>query len=671
MNLNRLFDPRSVAVIGASNDPQKLGHAFLKNLLAGGKRRIYPVNPAAKKILGQLCFKQVSDIKPSVDLAVIAVPAPVVPEVLRDCGRKKIHFVIVISAGFKETGEAGRKKEEELKKIARANKIKIIGPNCLGLIDLWSKLNASFAADISKPGSVAFLSQSGAVGTAMLDWAKMENIGFSKFISVGNEAGLTENDFLEYLANDKNTKAILVYLEGLSDGRRFLRVAKKITAKKPLVVLKAGRTPRGAAAVLTHTGSLTSEEAVFEAACRQAGVISITSLRALFNFTKIFNARIFKPLRRLAIITNGGGPSIVMADLIDGSPTLELAELSEPVKKSLRTVLPAAAAVNNPVDLIGDALAERYEAALKILVRQKNIDGLVVILTPQQMTEPAKTARILQKYHRLKPILPMFIGEAKTAVGENLLKKFGLYNFEYPQDVAEVLEPMVLEHKKIKPTPQRSAGARLLDFAEAKQLLKKYGLETSGILLKNINELSGALKKITGSVVLKVSSPDVNHKSEVGGVKVNLRDLAQAKAAWQSIVRSVKAKIPAARIEGLILSPQYHGQEVLVGFKRDPAFGPVVVFGLGGIYTEVFADVAERVAPLTLTDVKKMLAEIKGYKLLSGWRGQPAINFPALAKVILAVAKLALANPQIKSLDLNPVIVGAKGAKIVDVRAVV
>lgn len=672
-SLNKLFNPSSVAIIGASDQPGKLGYSLVKNLLAGKKRKIYPVNPGHKNVLGLPCFVSVKDIPGKVDLALVAVKAALVPQVLTECGQKKIFLAVVISAGFKESGEEGKKLEEQIKNIAQKYKIKIVGPNCLGIIDLHSSLNASFAAGLTAPGPVAFLSQSGAIGTALLDWAETENLGFSKFISLGNEADLTENDFLEYLARDKKTKAVLMYLEGVSDGARFIRAARQIAKIKPVVAFKAGWTGRGSAAIASHTGSLASAGEVFEAASRQAGIFSVRSLRALFNFAKLFNAGIYRPPRRLAIVTNGGGPSIILADLIEAAPRLELVKFNEGLKNKLKQILPPAAAAGNPVDLMGDAPAKRYAAVLKILTKEKNIDGLVVILTPQQMTEVKATAEVLIKYSKFKPIIPLFIGEGKTRAGEQILKAARLSNFEYPQDVEEVLSAMSFKNKEpaTEGTSHAERSVMMLDLPRTQKLFKSYGLDFSDKLVEDKKDLKKFFSKIKAPVALKVYSPQVIHKSDVGGVKLDLNTLTDAARAWDEIVSSVKTKVPGAEIKGLLLSPQAQGKSVIIGMKRDAVFGPVIIFGWGGVFVEILKDVARRVAPLTANDAEEMIKEIRGYKILAGARGQKAVNFKALKKIILAVSKMSLEHPEIKSLDLNPVIVNVKEARLVDVRVII
>ena len=442
MNLYNLFNPRSIAVIGASNDKSKVGYALVSNLLSGAKRDIYPVSITEKEILGLQAYPSVKNIEGEVDLALIAVRADSVPSILEDCGAKKIGTVIVIAAGFKEMGPAGAELEKRVTEIAKKHGITLLGPNCLGTIDAHSGLNASFSACMPKKGRIAFLSQSGALGTAVLDKSAAEGIGFSKFISLGNEAALTEIEFLEYLKDDKDTDSILMYVERLADGAAFMKIATEITKKKPIVLIKAGRGVRGQQAVMSHTGSLAPEDAIFTSACRQAGIIVVESIREFVNMAKLFEIGITTPLQNLVILTNAGGPAVITADEVDLSRSLSLAELKSETKESLRKVLPPMAAVNNPVDIIGDALSARYLAALKILVDIKEADAIITLLTPQMMTEPEATAIILADYNKKKRIIPVFIGGDSVEKGIAALRARGLVNFNYPKDAVEALDNM-------------------------------------------------------------------------------------------------------------------------------------------------------------------------------------------------------------------------------------
>ncbi|MDD2758217.1 MAG: acetate--CoA ligase family protein [Patescibacteria group bacterium] len=672
MNLTTLFNPKSVAIIGAADDPKKLGYVIMANLLAGAPRKIYPVNPAFKKVLKLPCLPSVKNIKGAIDLAIIAVKPEIVPAVLADCGEKKIPHVIIITAGFKEIGGAGAEREKELKKIAAQYKINLIGPNCLGVMDAHSALDASFGNGLPAKGNLAFVSQSGAVGTATLDWAKKNNVGFSKFISIGNEAGATENDFLEFLGTDKDTRAILMYLEAVTDGQRFMKLVEKISKIKPVVVLKAGRTERGLAAVASHTGSLAPSHEIFKTACKQSGAILVDSLGAMFNLAKLFNSGFISAPNDWAILTNGGGPSIVMSDAIESSANLRLAVISETTKNKLRAVLPASAALGNPIDIIGDALADRYEAALKILTAEKTIGGLVVLLTPQKMTEIKKTAELIVKYKKSKPIMPMFIGGTSIAPAEKVFGEHGLVNFLDQQSLVSALSALAPAPKKHE-TKHAAAKTflRQLSFTDGAKLLKEVGLSVVGEFVSKKEWLIGSGGKVNFPAVMKVVSAQVIHKSDAGGVKINIKDIAEAKKAWDDMSRVVPLRVPGAKIDGFLIQPMTKGREVIVGMKRDAVFGPVILFGLGGIFVEAIKDVAMRIAPVGEPEALKMLDEIKGAVILKGARGEDSVDRTALAKIIVAISRLAQAHPEIKEIDLNPVMATPDGAKIVDARILV
>ncbi len=703
MNLSNFFNPKSIAVIGASPNKDKVGYSLVKNLLGGSRRKIYPVNPAYKKILNLTSYTSVLDIKNEIDLALIALRADIVPQVLEECGKKKISNVIIISSGFKEIGRSGLELEEKIKTIAKKYKITLLGPNCLGIIDTQNNFNASFAPEIPLKGSIAFVSQSGALGAAMLDWAKARGIGFSKFISLGNEADLTEIEFLEYLASDKNTKAIMLYLEKISDGKKFMRLAKQITRKKSIVILKAGRSNKGLAAVASHTGSLAPEDSVFAAACKQSGVITVESIRQFFSFAKLFHMGIYKPLKQLAVLTNGGGPSVVAADLIDLSKSLELATLKNETKNALKKVLPPMAAVNNPIDIIGDALSDRYASALKILVNEKNINAVITILTPQMMTQAEETAKLLGGFSKKKPILPVFIGGQSIYKALLEFKKNGLVNFGDSRDVVEILDAIQSDSKKpsfakastiAKALADKSEGrqptTKMMGFEEIKKLFSNYGITLEGEFVREKSGLQNAFNKFNYPIAMKVVSPNVIHKTEFRAVKLNIKNLDEAEKAWDEIVNSIKAKLPNARVEGMVVQKMVNphtitgkdifakthspfgvgAREIIIGMKRDKTFGPVIVFGMGGIFTEALKDVSSRIAPVTKSEAKKMIEEIKGYPILKGLRGEKPVDFEKLENLIIAVSKLSLEHLEIQEIDLNPVMASENEAKIIDARVI-
>jgi acetyltransferase len=673
MKLNQLFNPASVAIIGASADQGKIGNVLINNLIAGKKRKIYPINPTVKKIAGLTCYQSVLNIKDKIDLAVIAVPAKIIENILVECGKKEIKFAIIISSGFKEIGGEGIKLEEAIRTVATKYKIKLLGPNCLGLIDAHSGLNASFASTEPNKGEVAFISQSGAVCSAVLDWAKNKNIGFSKFISLGNEAGLTENDFLEHLATDKNTKAVCLYLESISDGRKFFELVKKITPHKPIVIMKAGKSGKGQLAASSHTGSLATASNIFSAACKQASAIEVSDLRNMFNLVKLFNAGIYRPKQKVAILTNAGGPSIVLVDLIEASKSLTLATLSNETKKKLQLVLPPNSPTSNPIDVIGDAKCDRYQNVLEILTADKTLDAVIVMLTPQKMTEIVKTAEAVIKYNRLKPLFPIFIGEASTWDAELLFRKNKIASFLYSADLVETLDALSSETKTksevtIKTTKNNQ---QQLPLVETLKLLKKYNLSPVGQIISKQSGLPTVFKKANQAFAMKVVSDDVIHKTDWGGVKLNIKSLNEAQNAWQEIVKNISAHTKTAKIDGMWLQPMLKGREIMIGAKRDPNFGPIIAFGLGGIFVEILNDVALRLAPINLNDAQKMMQEIEGYELLKGARGEKSVNFKALAKIIVAVSQAMTANKQIQEIDLNPVILTDNQALIVDARIII
>ncbi len=678
MDINNFFNPRTVAVIGASNDKNKVGFAVMSNLLAGSSRKIFPVSISEKEILGVPTVTSVRDIAEHVDLAIIAVRADIVPQILSDCAEKNILSVIIISAGFKEAGEQGAMLEKQIADMAREKGIAVLGPNCLGTLCTQTQFNSSFAPGNPPTGNIAFLSQSGALGTALLDMAVSEGVGFSKFISLGNEAHLTEMEFLKFLADDTDTHAILMYIEKLSNGAGFLELARDITRTKPVIVLKAGRSTQGAKAVSSHTGSLAPDDAVFSAACTQAGVITVNSIREFFNMAKLFRIGVMKPLQRICILTNGGGPSVVATDLVDMSRSLSLAVISDDAKEALRKVLPPMAAVGNPIDIIGDALSDRFENALKIVVEEKDTDAIVLLVTPQMMTEMQKTAELVARYSSQKPIIPVFLGGPHVVPALVYLAQNKLVNFTFPSDAISALDSLALGlpklvskmplDTKVARTVLDTTQLKMLSFEKMYELLAEYDIPLSGVFVKNMFELGPVLKKLKfENFVMKAESPDIVHKTDAGAVALNITTADEAEKFW----REVKVKNPTARIEGMLIQPTAEGREVIIGMKRDATFGPTILFGLGGIFAETIKDTALRVAPVSVDDARKMMTDIKGAKILSGLRGEKPVDFDSLAEIISNLSRLALDHPEIKEIDLNPVMATPLGATIVDVRIMV
>ena len=693
--LDAFFHPQSVAVIGASRDPEKLGYAVLANLKEGGyPGRLYPVNPKADEILGLKAYPSVLDIPDPVDLAVVVIPYRFVPAVLEQCGKKKVPAVVVISAGFREAGREGLERERELVEIARKYHLRLIGPNCLGVIDTGTPLNATFAAGMPPAGPIAFMSQSGALGTAVLDMALAGRIGFSKFVSLGNKADVSEIDLLEAWGDDPASRVILIYVEGLPDGQRFIQVARKVTRHKPVVAIKSGVTKSGSRAVSSHTGSLAGSEAAYKAAFRQAGVIRATSMEALFDYARAFAYQPLLKGDRIGIVTNAGGPGILATDALEHAG-LEIPRLARETVGALEAHLPGAASAANPVDVLGDALADRYEHAIRLVLADPNVDGLIVIVTPQAMTEIERTAHVVGRMAREtdKPVLGCFMGEARIEAGIEVLRQYGVPNYPFPERAAAALAAMSAYRRErerpifeaqpcevcIPPVRElfdrvRAEGRVSIGDAEAREVLEAYGFPVpKSRLAKTSDEAIEVAEEIGYPVVLKVASPDILHKTDVGGVKLNLSTPDDVRDAFDLIVYRAGRYVPGARIWGCLVQQMVSGgREVLVGMSRDPQFGPLVAFGLGGIYVEALKDVAFRVAPFSRQEAEEMIREIRAYPLLEGIRGEPPADHEAMVDALLRVSQLVTDFPEIVELDINPLMVfdEGRGAMAIDMRLV-
>jgi len=691
MLLRKLFNPESVAIVGASTHEGKIGHILVKNLLTYDyPGKIFPINPKASEILGLKAYSSLKNIPERVDLAIIAVKPVDVLETIKICGEKNIEAAIVISAGFKETGPKGAKLEQELKKLAKENGVRILGPNCLGLIDTHSKLNASFATGMPEQGEIGFFSQSGAMCVAILDWVLGEKIGFSKFISLGNKTDISEIDMLIALGEDKNTKVILGYLEGIENGPAFIQVAQEVSKKKPIVIIKAGVTSAGAKAVSSHTGSLAGSESAYQAAFKQSGVIRAKTINELFNYALAFVKQPLPKGPRVAILTNSGGPGIIAADACDQS-ALQLVRLNSETAEKLRSFLPPVASFVNPIDIIGDAHFDRYDQALKVLLGASNVDAVIVILTPTATIEIKETAKVVVKHAQKtnKPILCSFMGKMQVEKGVKYLKKHGIPNYLCPEDAVMVLEKMwQRQHWLSQPLStyfqiqaDRARVRYLLEMAkrqgrfhltetEAREILKAYGFSLPQTRLARTKEDAvEAAKNIGFPVVLKIVSPDISHKTDVGGVILKLETPQAVKEAFTEIMLRVKEKFPKAAIYGISVQEMIQGaKETIIGFTRDPQFGPLLMFGLGGIYVEILKDVSFRIAPIGKREALEMIREIKTYPLLRGIRGEPPTDVSALVEGILALNQMALDFPEIIEAEINPFLVRTKGSTAVDAR---
>ena len=696
--LNTFFNPGSVAIIGASTNPEKLGYAVVKNLLDGGyanKGKVFPINPTASEILGLHAYPTVLDVPGSIDLAVIVIPYPHVPDALRLCGQKRIPSAIVISAGFREAGQEGLERELELVEICHEFNLRLIGPNCLGVIDSFTPLNASFAAGTPPSGPMAFMSQSGALGTAVLDIALAGRLGLSKFVSLGNKADVSEIDLLQDWVKDDHSKVILIYTEGMPSGQEFIRVAREVTRVKPVVAIKSGVTQSGSRAVSSHTGSLAGSEQAYQAAFLQAGILRAESMESLFDMALALGYQPALKGDRIAIITNAGGPGILATDALERSG-LSLARFELETIYALEQYLPDAASAANPVDLLGDARADRYKFALERVANDPNVDGILVLLTPQAMTEIDATAKTIGSLsqHIAIPILGCFMGEARIQNGINILIANGIPNYAFPERAANAFKAMSTYRSiKTRPIPEYThfevdnsavrdvlSQARLenrltIGDAESRAILQAYGLRIPRSEIAETPEKASILAGEIGyPVVLKISSPDILHKTDVGGVKVGLQNSADVRDAFELMVYRAQRYLPEARIWGCMVQEMAPsgGLEVLVGMNRDPQFGPLVTFGLGGIYVETLRDVTFRVAPFSYQEAEEMLYQIRAHALLDGVRGQPPIDKSAIVDTLLRISQLVQDFPEIIELDINPLMVyhQGEGALALDMRLV-
>ena len=696
--LKAFFEPDSVAVIGASADPVKLGYSVLQNLVECGfeqQGRVYPINPKADEILGIQAYQNVMDVPGPIELAVIVIPYKFVPGVLRECGNKGIHAAIIITAGFREAGVEGLEREQELLEIARQYNIRLIGPNCLGVIDTFTPLNASFSAGTPPQGPMAFMSQSGALGTAILDWAQAGRLGLSKFVSLGNKADVSEIDLLNAWVGDDETKVILMYAEGLPKGEEFIAAAREVTRNKPVVAIKSGVTQSGSRAVSSHTGSLAGSEQAYQAAFRQAGVIRAESMEEMFDMALALGYQPILHGNRIGIITNAGGPGILATDALERIG-MNLSRLESTTKQELMDFLPAAASVANPVDVLGDARSDRYRFAIKKVADDPNVDGILVILTPQAMTEVSKTAESICRVAKnsKKPVLACFMGEATVNEGIDILTKGGVPNYPFPERAALSFKSMWdYWHIQTRPLSEykhfdvdnnaveevfstvRTQGRLTIGDAEARAILQAYGLNTpESKVAANPNEAIELANQIGYPVVLKIASPDILHKTDVGGVKVGLRNSEELRDAFELMVYRAERYVPEARVWGCQVQEMAPpgGLEILVGMNRDPQFGPLVTFGLGGIYVEVLKDVTFRIAPFTIRDAELMLKEIRTRALLDGVRGKPPVDKVAIVDTLLRIGQLVQEFPEITELDINPLIVypEGQGAIAIDMRLV-
>ncbi|MFH1675051.1 MAG: acetate--CoA ligase alpha subunit [Pseudomonadota bacterium] len=690
--MDHFFNPKSVAIVGASTQPGKIGYDILKNILqysyAGA---VYPVNPKADIILGQKAFPDLLSIPDPVDLVVVSVPSQGVLDVIRQCRKKGVDSVVVITAGFKEVGGAGSHLEEDLLKEVQKAGIRLIGPNCLGIIDTASSLNASFAAGMPLSGHIGFFSQSGALCVAILDWALGENVGFSKFVSPGNKADVTEIDLMRAMADDDNTRVILGYLESIEDGHTFMNVAQSVSKKKPIIIIKSGTTSAGAKAASSHTGALTGSNTAYNAAFKQCGVIHAHSVQELFIYATAFASQPLPKGPNVAIITNSGGPGIIAADACDRSD-LELPTVQEQSVERLRSFLPRTASFYNPIDIIGDATSERYKKTLEVILADDSIDAVLILLTPTAAIDIVETAEAIVELAKNtdKPIVTSFMGERKVRPGRKIFQDNSIPTFGYPEEAVAALNAMFryqqwlnqpekkferieIPTKKVRQifaSVRKQSRSDLIEI-EAREVLEAYNFTLSkNIMVNTTKDAVKAASEIGYPVVMKIASPDVLHKSDMGGVRAGLENEHMVEEAFFDITSNIRQRLPNARIMGVSVQEMVRGgKEVILGISNDIQFGPMIMFGLGGIYVEVLKDVAFRIVPVSVEDADAMIREIRSFPLLRGVRGEPSADLLAIRKSILALSQMALDFPEIIEADINPLLVRPKGEGAVAVDA--
>jgi len=699
--LDSIFAPKSVAVVGATETPGTVGRTIVWNLISssfGGT--IYPVNPKRPSVLGIKAYPSLSDIPEVVDLIVVVTPAVSAPGIIKEAVDLGIKSAIIISAGFKETGPEGVELERQIMEHARRGNMRIIGPNCLGVMSPTTGLNATFATTIARRGSVGFISQSGALCTAILDWSLSENVGFSSFISIGSMLDVDWSDLIYYLGDDPHTKSIVIYMETIGNARAFLSAARKVAMTKPIIVIKPGRTEGAAKAAASHTGSLTGSDEVLEVAFRRSGVLRVNSIAELFYMAEVLGKQPRPQGPRLTILTNAGGPGVLATDALITNGG-ELAKLSSETMEAFDKLLPAAWSHNNPVDILGDASPERYAKALEIAAKDPNSDGILVILTPQAMTDPTKTAEELVPYSQSlgKPVIATWMGGDEVAPGEGLLNKASIPTFPYPDTAARVFDYMAHYSDNLRslyetPRPAsngdgdhvdreratqiikavRDSGRTILTEYESKQLLACYGIPTVDTrIARNKAEAVKAADAIGYPVVLKIHSETITHKTDVGGVQLNLADAKAVEKAYEKIEKSVAEKVGAEHFLGVTVQPmaKIDGYELILGSSIDPQFGPVLLFGLGGQLVEVFKDRALGLPPLTTTLARRMMEQTRIYTALKGVRGRDPVDIAALERLLVRFSQLITEQHWIKELDINPLMASPEKLLALDARVLV
>ncbi|HVU69447.1 MAG TPA: acetate--CoA ligase family protein, partial [Ktedonobacteraceae bacterium] len=698
--LHIFFAPESIAVIGATEKEGSVGRTLLSNLLLSPTRRaVFPINPRHSTVLGMKAYPNLAALPQAVDLAVIATPAPTVPKVIAECVATGVKGAIILSAGFKECGTAGEEMEQQILAQARQGQLRVVGPNCLGIMCPPTCLNATFAGAMARPGQIGFISQSGALCTAVLDWSLQENIGFSAFVSIGSMVDVDWGDLIDYLGNDPHTSSIVMYLETVGDARAFLSAARAVARTKPIILLKAGRSQEAAKAAVSHTGALAGSQEVFEAACRRCGILMVDRIDELFSMAEALATQPRPRGPRLTMITNAGGPGVLATDALIASGGT-LAQLSPDTIEALNQILPAPWSHGNPIDILGDADPERYARVLDITARDPNSDGLLVILTPQAMAEPTRTAEQVRAYASLqnKPVLASWMGGAEVEGGRDILHQAGIPTFAYPDTAARIFQYMWHSRSHIRnlyetPSPwlevnqygpDRDLAAQVITSAyqekrtlltevEAKRLLAAYGIPVVETQVATTEEEAVACAQAAGyPVVLKLFSKTITHKSDVGGVQLNLLDEAAVRRTYHQIITSVREQTGSEAILGVTVQPMVplDGYELILGSSLDSQFGPVLLFGSGGQLVEVYRDRALALPPLTTTLARHVMEQTRVFQALQGTRGRSPVDLNELEQVLVRLSYLVTEQNRIKEIDINPLLASSHRLLALDARIV-
>jgi acetyltransferase len=702
LNLDKVFNPQSVAIIGASDVEGSVGYAIVKNFTQGGYAgKVYLVNIRKPEILGVKTYQTVGQIPEPVDLAMIATPAKTVPEVVEECGRAGVKGVIIVSAGFKEIGSEGKALEDKILEIKKKYDLRIIGPNCIGIIRPRINLNATFVDKVPKPGKVAFISQSGALGSAILDWAIHDNIGFSNFVSVGSMIDVDFGDLIDYFGTDPKTKSILMYVEGITEARKFMSAARHFARTKPIIVVKAGRFSESAKAAASHTGSLSGEDAIYNSAFKRAGIVRVEEIEDLFNAAEVLGTQPLPKGPNLAVITNAGGPGVMATDALIAKGG-KLAKLSKKTMDILNSTLPPFWSKGNPIDVLGDARADRYKASVEACLNDKNVDGIVIIFTHQALSEPVETAKTIvelvkSKVYQNKTILTSFMGYGAVEEANSIFNANNIPTYSTPEDAVKTYMYMYQYERNLEliyETPEESPvdtappklpimvilrnaameNRELLTEDEAKKVLKYYNFPVVKTeVATTADEAVAFAQQIGYPVVLKILSPEIVHKTDAGGVILDINSDVEVKQAFDMIMQRAKEYNAKANIIGVTVQPMIKrkGYEVIIGGKTDPLFGPAILFGMGGIGVELFKDYSIGLPPLNTTLIRRMMEETKVYQLLKGYRNVPPADLKLLEETMLLFSQLLIDFPQLKEIDINPLLINEKEACILDARITV